>query len=144
MSCPFAGLARRNVSFSRDGPDLVDDLLGKIGAGLHRLIVGAFHIHRCGAIGIDIDPDATRLAFAAAFLALSFPLAFAFSLAFGFALTFPFTFALGFSFALAFGFSFQLSVPFALSKGVGAHAERNAERGYAGGKCQVARRDTPL
>src|SRR5450755_4217514 len=101
----------QDVLFRRDGSDLVDDLLGKIGACPHRLILGAFHVHRCGAVAVDINPDAAGLAFPAAFLAFA-PVAFTFS----------------------FALSFQLSFALALSKGVGAHTERNAERRYARGK----------
>src|SRR5882724_2776468 len=119
---------RQDVLFRRDGPDLIEDLLGKIGAGPHRLIFSAFHVHGCGALAVDIDPDATGLAFPAAFLASTFSLAFSFSLAFAFALSLSFTFA--------FTFPFHFSFAFTLSKGVGAHTERDAERGYAGGKCQ--------
>src|SRR5450755_4964110 len=121
----------QDVLFRRDGSDLVDDLLGKIGACPHRLILGAFHVHRCGAVAVDINPDAAGLAFPAAFLAFA-PVAFTFSfgLSFAFALSLSFTFAFGFSLALSFQLSFALS----LSKGVGAHTKRNAERRYARSK----------
>jgi len=93
---------------------------------------GALHVHRCSAIGADIDLDAAALSFAAAFLALK--LSFAFSLALSFT----------FAFWLAFAFSVHFSFALALGESAGSHAKRDTERGDARGERSVARRDTPV
>src|SRR5450631_1846433 len=125
---------RRRVLLRGDGPDLVDNFLGEIGAGPQGFVFGAFHVHGCGAVAVDIHPDATGLSFPAAFLAFTFSLAFSFSLAFTFSFGLSFAFALSLSFTLSFAFTLDFSFALALSKGIGAHTERNAERGYTGGK----------
>jgi hypothetical protein len=78
-------LLSKAASSRRCSLHFVDDFLGEIGAGLHRFVFGALHVHRCSAVGGDIDLDAAALAFAAAFLALKLPFAFSFTFSFTFA-----------------------------------------------------------
>src|ERR1700692_171739 len=104
-----ANPAQDPLLLHRQSPDLVDNLLGQIGAGAHRLIFRAFDIHGRRAFAVDVDRDAAGLAFSTAFLALAFPFAFPFALPFPFA--FKLSFVLAYTFALPFAFTlcFHLS-----------------------------------
>jgi hypothetical protein len=76
--------------------DPIDDVTGEVGAGLHRLAVGAANVDGGRAVACDIDLYPAGLSIQSAFLSveLSFPLALGLPFAFAFRLSLAFTFAL--------------------------------------------------
>src|ERR1700693_2072596 len=127
---------RARPDYCLTGAARILSTISLVGAGAHRLTFRAFYVNGRRTFAVDVYPDTPGLSFAAAFLAFTLAFSFTLSLPFAFALTLSFTLTFGFSLALALAFSFHLSFPLSLRVGVGAHAERDSERGDAGRKCK--------
>src|ERR1700742_1784535 len=115
-SCATASSLRR--------PDPIDDVPGEVGAGLHRLAVGAANVDGGRAVACDIDFYPAGLPLQPALLSIELSFSLAFRLAF--------TFTLCFSFAFSLALGVELALAFTLGERRRAHAERDAECGDRG------------